>query len=51
MERKIQINVGGKRVALNKFAGQILINAVTGMLSALRDVDVDEEISITISSL
>jgi hypothetical protein len=49
MERKIQIHVGGKRVALNKFAKQVLTNAITGMLSALRDVDVDQEISVTIS--
>lgn len=49
LERTITIIVGGKKVNLNPFVKRAGVNVIMGLLKSLRDVNVDEEISITIS--
>jgi hypothetical protein len=44
----IQIVAGGKEIELNEFAERVVCNTLLGLLSALRDVDIRQEISIVV---
>ncbi len=50
MERDLSIMNGDQLVGLNGFAKTIVLNTLLGMLSSLRDVDLDGEIRISISA-
>ena len=47
MEREIEIRVADKRIAMNKFAKEIVKNTLEGMLKSLKHVEVEEKIQIT----
>ncbi len=48
MSYDIQISCGGKKIELNAFAEKIVGNTLLGLLSALRDVDIRNEVSIVL---
>jgi hypothetical protein len=48
MEHEIRIVSGGKAVGLNNFAERIVRQTMLGLLGSLRDVDLAEEITVTI---
>ena len=50
MEREISVMNGDERVDLNAFAKGIVTSTILGMLRALRGVDVEREIHITIQA-
>lgn len=47
-DREIELRVGDKRIPLNIFAKHVIIGALLGMLGALKDVDLDQGISIRV---
>ena len=51
MEREIEIRVGDKRIAMNQFTKEIVRSTLVGLLKALKRVEVDEEIQITLGSV
>ncbi len=51
MERELSIMNGGDLVELNGFTKAIVTSTILGMLSSLRDVDVEREVRITISAV
>jgi hypothetical protein len=51
MERELEILVGERRIPTNRFAKQIIISTLTGLLKPLKNVDTDERIRITLEAL
>ncbi len=51
MEREIEIRVGEKRIAMNRFAKEMIRNTLVGMLTSLKNVDTDEKIQITLGAV
>jgi hypothetical protein len=48
MERQLEILSAGKTVALNGFAKKVALNTLLGLLGSLHDVNLEEEIRITV---
>jgi hypothetical protein len=51
MEREIEIRVGDKRIAMNRFTKEIIKSTLVGMLESLKHVEVDEKIQITLEAV
>ena len=50
MEREIEVRVGEERIAMNRFAKEMIRNILVGMLTSLKNVDTDEKIQITLGA-
>jgi len=48
MSRTIEISAGGRRVPLNEFARDIILNALLGLLKSLKGADPEQEITIRV---
>jgi hypothetical protein len=48
MERELDLACGGKRVPLNRFARDIVVNVVLGLVRALKGADLDAEITFRV---
>jgi len=51
MEREIEIRVGDKRIAMNRFTEEVIRSTLVGMLKSLKHVEVDEKIQITLGAV
>jgi len=51
MQREIEVRVGEKRIAMNRFAKEMIGNTLVGVLTALKNVDTDEKIQITLGAV
>ena len=50
MKREVQLHVGNKRVPLNLFAKEIITNVMLGVLSSLKGVNSEQEITLRIGA-
>jgi hypothetical protein len=50
MERELEIDCGGKRVPMNRFARDIVLNVVLGLVRALKGAEVDAEITLRLGA-
>lgn len=48
MNRKVELFVGGQKVAMNRFVEDVVSNTIVGLLTAFRDVNVEKEIYLKI---
>jgi len=48
MERQLDLACGGKRVPMNRFARDIVLNVVLGLVRALKGGDADAEITLRV---
>ena len=48
MERELDLTCGGKRVPMNRFARDIVLNVVLGLVRALKGADVEAEITLRV---
>jgi hypothetical protein len=48
MERELELTCGGKRVPMNHFAREIVLNVVLGLVRALKGADTEAEITLRV---
>jgi len=48
MERELELACGGKRVPLNRFAREVVLNTVLGLVRALKGAEADAEITLRV---
>ena len=48
MERELELTCGGKRVPMNRFARDIVLNVVLGLVRALKGAAGDAEITLRV---
>jgi hypothetical protein len=46
MDRELELNCGGKRVPMNRFTRDIILNTVLGLVRSLKGVEADAEITL-----
>ena len=46
MDRDLEIDCGGKRVPMNRFARAVVLNTVLGLVRSLKGVEPDAEITL-----
>jgi len=51
MAREIEVRIGDRRLGLNQFAKELIINTLTGLLGSLKHVDVEQQIVIRIEAV
>ncbi len=51
MAREIEIHIGDRRLGLNRFAKELIINTLTGLLGSLKHADVEQQIVIKIGAV
>ena len=50
MEREIELACAGRRVAMNRFAKEVVLNTLLGLLKALKGIDLEAEIELRIGA-
>jgi hypothetical protein len=50
MEREIELRCAGQRVGLNRFAKDVLLGTLLGLLKTLKGVDTEAELTLRIAA-
>ena len=51
MERQIELQCAGKRVPMNGFTKEVVLNTLLGLLKSLKGVDAEAEITLRVGPL
>lgn len=51
MDREIELVTAGKRVAMGRFAKEVVLGTVLGLLKSLKGVNLEGEITLRIGAL
>ena len=46
MDRELELNCAGKRVPMNRFTREVILNTLLGLLRSLKGVESDAEITL-----
>lgn len=50
MEREIELLCAGRRVAMNRFAKEVVLNTLLGLLKTLKGIDPEAELTLRIAA-
>ena len=50
MERELELLCAGKRVAMNRFAKEVVLGTVLGLLKTLKGIDPEAELTLHIEA-
>jgi len=50
MEREIELLCAGRKVAMNRFAKEVVLNTLLGLLRTLKGIDAQAELTLRIAA-